>query len=231
MAKEKKPFIIGIPIYEGVDLMDVVAPYEMFNWMGVKWQESKVEERKLEVYLVAEKRDKVCAQFGLQLTPHKTFAEVPKLDLLWVPGGNPDELQKRMRDKTFLDFLKVWSKDAMYVSSVCEGAMLLASAGLLDGYEATTHWMFIPCLKEFPKIKVAAGYPRYVVDRNRVTGGGISSGLDEALKLIWLISGLDIAKEVQLITQYFPEPPVTGDIPDPYDCPIKSLNPSRKAQP
>ncbi len=90
--------------------------------------------------------------------------------------------------------------------------MLLASAGLLDGYEATTHWAFIPCLKKFPKISVAEGYPRFVVDRNRVTGGGISSGLDEALELVARISSYEIAEQVQLVTQYFPRPPINGRI-------------------
>lgn len=75
-------------------------------------------------------------------------------------------------------------KKARFVTSVCEGALLLAAAGLLDGYEATTHWAFIPCLKEFPTVKVVEGNPRFVVDRNRVTGGGISSGLEN----FWSIS-------------------------------------------
>ena len=218
MAEQSRPFIIGIPVYKGVDLMDVAAPYEMFNWMGKKWPEKKVE-----VFLVAEKRDTITAQFGLQLIPQKTFAEVPKLDVIWVPGGDQDELEKKMSDNTFLDFLTTRSECALYVTSVCEGALLLASAGLLDGYNATSHWAFIPCLKQFPKIKVADGYPRYVVDRNRVTGGGISSGLDEALVLVELISSTDIGKEVQLITQYFPEPPFTGDIRGLDKCPISIL--------
>ena len=69
---------------------------------------------------------------------------------------------------------------------MCEGAILLAASGLLDGYLMTTHWAFIPCLTKFPKVKVAQGFPRFVLDRNRLTGGGISSGLDEAFKLVEL---------------------------------------------
>jgi hypothetical protein len=74
----------------------------------------------------------------------------------------------------------------------CEPFHTSSSAGELnrDGYEATTHWAFVRCLTErFPKVKVVAGHPRYCLDRNRLTGGGISSGLDEALELIQLLKG------------------------------------------
>jgi transcriptional regulator GlxA family with amidase domain len=98
---------------------------------------------------------------------------------------------------------------------------LLAAAGLLDGYEATTHWAFIPCLKQFPKIKVVEGYPRFVLDRNRLTGGGISSGLDEALKLVELLAGYETAQRVQRTTQYYPAPPVASALTPVDACPIK----------
>src|SRR5467141_1111725 len=112
------------------------------------------------------------------------------------------------------------SAGARYVTSVCEGALLLAAAGLLDGFEATTHWAFIPCLKKHPAIKVAEGHPRFVVDRNRVTGGGISSGLDEAFKLVELLSDYATAQKVQQTTQYYPRPPVSGTLPNATGCPL-----------
>lgn len=107
-----------------------------------------------------------------------------------MPGGDPSALKLLMsgRNRAYIDFLVKQAKNAHFVCSVCEGALLLAVAGLLDGFEATTHWSFVPCLKQFPKIKVAEGHPRFVVDGNRVTGGGISSGLDEAFKLVELIA-------------------------------------------
>jgi cyclohexyl-isocyanide hydratase len=220
MAQVPPPFNIAIPVYEGVDLMDVAAPYEMFNWMGFYWKERAVAVELLE----AEGRP-VRTRDGLLLTPDKSFGEYRRRglqsQLIWVPGGDSPKLQEMMRDARYLDFLRGQSAGASWVTSVCEGAMLLASAGLLDGYKATTHWAFIPCLKSFPAIKVADGHPRFVVDGNRVTGGGISSGLDEALELISLASSREIAKQVQLVTQYFPKPPVHGDIPDGGKCPIK----------
>ena len=96
--------------------------------------------------------------------------------------------------------------------------MLLAAAGLLDGYEATTHWAFIACLKRFKGVTVVEGHPRYHLDRDRLTGGGISSGLDESLRLIELLNGTAAAEQVQLMTQYYPSPPVGSAIPDTNDC-------------
>ncbi len=226
MTQAPQPFHIAIPVYEGVDLMDVAAPCEMFSWMGTYWK-----ERKVSVSLVEAQGRAVKTRDGLLLTPDKSFDDYGRdriqAQLIWVPGGDPTKLQEMMRDKCYLNFLRDQSAAASFVTSVCEGALLLARAGLLDGYNATTHWAFIPCLKSFPKIKVADGYPRFVVDRNRVTGGGISSGLDEALELITLISGRAVAKQVQTVTQYFPKPPVHGKIPGSDKCPIRIARASK----
>ncbi len=84
--------------------------------------------------------------------------------------------------------------------------MLLAAAGRLDGFEVTTHWAFIPCLKRYPKVKVVDGLPRFHL--SGITGGGVSAGLDEALHLIELLTSREVAEGVQAVTQYFPDPPV-----------------------
>jgi transcriptional regulator GlxA family with amidase domain len=213
--------IIGIPIYEKVDLLDVAAPYEMFNLM--KQFTPKV---KTQVYLVAQKSKSLSTRDGLVMKPQKTFAEIRQLDVLWVPGGDPTALKKLMTDpkRTYLNFLIRQARKAKIVASVCEGAMLLAAAGLLDGYNVTTHWAFVPCLKEhFKQVNVVDDHPRFVVDRNRVTGGGISSGLDEALKLVEMLSSTAIAQLVQQFTQYYPVPPVTSEIPQAKTCPLDQV--------
>lgn len=126
-------------------------------------------------------------------------------------------------DGKMLAFLRQQSHGARYVASVCEGALLLAAAGLLDGYQVTTHWAFIPCLRQhFPKVKVVDGHPRFHLDRNRLTGGGISSGLDEALELVRLLRGEQVAQSVQQTTQYYPEPPISSEIPAAVGCPLDS---------
>jgi cyclohexyl-isocyanide hydratase len=209
--------IIGIPIYQKVDLLDVAAPAEIFDSM-----KANAPQLKVEVWLIAADDRDVVTRAGVILKPDKCFHEVPHVDVLWVPGGDVSALKKLMHDpkRTYLDFLITRAANAKYVTSVCEGALLLAQAGLLDGYLATTHWAFIPCLKKFKAVSVAEGYPRFVVDRNRVTGGGISSGLDEALKMVELLAGYDVAQQVQQFTQYYPAPPVASTIPPPGGCPL-----------
>ena len=99
-------------------------------------------------------------------------------------------------------------------------------AGLLDNHKAT-HWAFVPCLQKFTAITVDTSHKRFLVSQtqnppeNRLTGGGISSGLDEALQLISILFGEGAAEEVQVTTEYFPEPPVMGVIPGTTECPIK----------
>ena len=213
---------IGIPVYDHVDMLDVTGPFEMFGWAG------------FEIDLLAEKPGmKRFRGNGFAFEVTKGFADARKYDALWVPGGDPKALAKIIDDpkRRYLDFLIKQAKRTPMVCSVCEGAMLLAAAGLLDGYNATTHWAFIPCFAErFPKVIVAEGNPRFVLDRNRLTGGGISSGLDEALMLIQLLKGTVAAQQVQQTTQYYPSPPVSSAIPPaPASCPIPQPKGSKQA--
>jgi transcriptional regulator GlxA family with amidase domain len=202
--------LIGMPAYDAVDMLDVAGPFEMFSWAG------------LAVELVAEKSGPLNFRDGFSFNVDKTFGEAGAWDVLWVPGGDQAALVKLMSDprRTYLDFLIRQSEHVKYVASVCDGALLLAAAGLLDGYTVTTHWAFVPCLKGHSKVRVADGYPRYCLDRNRLTGGGISPGLDEALMLVQLLMGTQAAQAVQCNTQYYPCPPVTSEITPATECPL-----------
>lgn len=197
--------IIGIPVYDKVDMLDVTGPYEMFDWAGY------------EIDLLAEHKGmKRFRSKGFCFDVTKSFADARAYDAIWVPGGDIEALACIIDDpkRTYLDFLVAQAARTKMVCSVCEGAMLLAAAGLLDQYYATTHWAFMPCFAErFPKVLVADGHPRFVLDRDRLTGGGISSGLDEALMLIQLLEGTVAAQKVQQSVQYYPDPPVSSAIP------------------
>jgi transcriptional regulator GlxA family with amidase domain len=203
--------IVGIPVYDNCDILDVTGPYEMLSWGG------------LDVELVTQNPGLVKSGKGFTFEVTTGFAQAANYDALWVPGGEPDALARLMGDpsRTYLDFLIQKATRATYVCSVCDGTLLLAAAGLLDGYEATTHWAFIRCLTDrFPRVKVVEGHPRFHLDRNRLTGGGVSSGLDEALKLIELLQGTAAAQEAQRMTQYYPCPPVASVIPPAGPCSV-----------
>ena len=213
-------FDIVMPIYEGVDLMDVAGPHEFFSWLVGNWKAKNVT-----ITLVAETSAPVKSRDNFVLTPNQTFDYYKENNLqanmIWTPGGDPKALHVLMQPGTpYLNFLNQQAEHADWVCSVCEGALLLAAAGLLNGYNATTHWYFIPCLEEFKEITVAPGFPRFIRDRNRMTGGGISSGLDESLELIRIIAGTDMAEQVQQTTQYYPEPPVNSTIPGSTTCSV-----------
>jgi cyclohexyl-isocyanide hydratase len=200
---------IGIPVYDGVDMLDVTGPFEMFDWAG------------FQVDLLAETKGPVRFRSkGFTFLVEKDFSEARDYDAIWIPGGDIDALSRIIDapNGPYLSFLLAQSArpSVKYMCSVCEGAMLFAASGLLDDHEATTHWAFIPCFAErFPKVKVAPGLPRFVLDRNRLTGGGISAGLDEALKLIELLHDKRAAEMVQQQTQYYPDPPVSSEAPSP----------------
>jgi cyclohexyl-isocyanide hydratase len=203
---------IVMPVYDEVDMLDVSGPHEMFRWVG-----------EIDVDLVAEQPGTVQFNGGFPFHVSKGLDSVTPCDALWVPGGSPVTLSRIIHDpeQTYLRFLVRQAAVSRYVCSVCEGALLLAAAGLLDGHTVTTHWAFIPYLmKNFPRVDVAPGHPRFQLDRDRLTGGGVSSGLDEALKLIELLTDTATAQAVQQTTQYYPDPPVTSELPNTITSPM-----------
>ncbi|HUN40452.1 MAG TPA: DJ-1/PfpI family protein [Acetobacteraceae bacterium] len=213
---------IVIPVYDKVDMLDVCGPSEMFSWPTLP---GPPEKPMFQIDLVAEKPGDV--QFRSPGFVFKVAAGLDSpapADALWVPGGDPDSLARIIAEgekSAYLKFLKLQAAQSKWICSVCEGALLLAAAGLLDGYLATTHWAFIPYLMAYhPAVQIADGHPRFVIDRDRLTGGGISSGLDEALKLIELLSGRETAISVQQTTQYYPEPPIASEIPNVITAPM-----------
>ncbi|HEU0051886.1 MAG TPA: DJ-1/PfpI family protein [Longimicrobium sp.] len=201
-----RSILIGIPLFEGFDMLDVAGPHEIFSWMKMAWPGSTVT-----VELIADATP-VKSNNGMRLLPdHVGFESYGKqLDVLFVPGSAGGIVDGVIANQPrFLAFLKKQAPGAQWVSSVCTGAFLLAASGLLDDRQATTYWGSIADLQQrFPKVRVVNGYPRYTVDRNVVTGGGLSSGLDETLKLVSLIAGDEnVGKRVQLMVQYNPHPP------------------------
>jgi cyclohexyl-isocyanide hydratase len=141
------------------------------------------------------------------LTPDMDFSHCPPLDILCVPGGAG--VNALLEDAEVLDFLRRQAAGARFVTSVCTGSLILAAAGLLQGYRAGCHWAWGYLLPLFGTEFVEQ---RTVFDRNRVTAGGVTSGIDFAFRLIEHKFGRDVAEAIQLSIEYDPEP-VAGGTP------------------
>jgi len=157
------------------------------------------------IQLVAASRDPVTSETGLSILPTATFAEVPAVDLLFVPGGWGQIAAGD--DAATAAWLRQVGATARWVTSACTGALLLGIAGLLDGYRATTHWAFHDLLPLVGAIPVAE---RVVVDRNRITGGGVTAGIDAALRIAATVAGEVTAAQIALQLEYDPAPQRAG---------------------
>jgi cyclohexyl-isocyanide hydratase len=185
------PFRVGFLVFPGLTQLDLTGPHEAF---------SRVPGAELRLYWKV--RKPVHAACGLALTPTHRFGDDGALDLLCVPGG-PGQIAL-MTDPRVLDWLRATAARATWVTSVCTGALVLAAAGLLDGYRATTHWS---ALEDLESLGATPRRARVVVDRNRITGAGVTSGLDFALHVIGALFGEARAREIQLRMEYDPAPP------------------------
>jgi cyclohexyl-isocyanide hydratase len=158
---------------------------------------------------VAERLEPVPSDSGIALIPTTTYEQCPKdLDVLFVPGGMGTA--DAMEDVKLLAFLRSRAATARYVTSVCSGSLILAAAGLLQGYRATTHWTSLDVLAAFG---VSAEAARVVHDRNRLTGGGVTAGIDFGLVLLAELRGEPIARLTQLAMEYDPQPPFDAGTP------------------
>jgi cyclohexyl-isocyanide hydratase len=153
--------------------------------------------------------DPVPTDAGFSIMPTATFAGAPSPDIICVPGGVG--VADVMNEAEAMAWLRSAGAHAQWVTSVCTGALILGAAGLLRGYRATTHWAWHHHLTRFGAEPVHA---RTVVDRNRVTGGGVTAGIDFALTLMAQVAGQDYAKAVQLGMEYDPDPPFDCGTPD-----------------
>jgi cyclohexyl-isocyanide hydratase len=160
------------------------------------------------VHLVAASREPVRSEWGLVIVPDATFDDAPPLDVLCVPGGW--SVNACLTDETLLAFLRARGERARYVTSVCSGALLLGAAGLLRGYRATTHWLSLDLLRLFGAEPVEA---RVVRDRNRVTGAGVTAGMDFGLALAAELFDASVAQRIQLAIEYDPAPPFDSGSP------------------
>ena len=197
---------VGVLIFDGVELLDFAGPFEVFSrtrlMPGMDSRRSN-ESAPFHVFTVAKAADSVTATGELRIFPHYSFAHVPKVDLLVVPGGIGT--RALLSDQATLDWIRVTAATAKKVTSVCTGALLLAQAGLLDRRRATTHWGALDLLQQISDsrqagISVQDGV-RFV-DDGVITSAGVSAGIDMALHVVHQICGSSVAAETAHYMEY-----------------------------
>lgn len=190
--------IIGLVFYPGMTSLDMIGPHQVFSALpGV------------ELHRIWKTLDPITTDDGLVILPDTTFENCPPLDVICVGGG----LEQRtvVDDPEVLEFFRNQGSTAKFVTSVCGGSEFLAKAGLLEGYRAATHWGM---REQLTKLGVEVGTDRVVIDRNRITGGGVTAGIDFGLTIASILYGEEIAKIVQLLIEYNPAPPFDVGSPE-----------------
>lgn len=182
---------LGFLLYPGLTQLDLTGPFEVLSRLPGAT-----------VHLVWKTPGVVTSDTGLGLVATRGFDDCPPLDLVFVPGGGGQIAL--MQDDDVLDWVAARGAEARWVTSVCTGALVLGAAGLLHGYRAATHWGFQPLLALFGATPVSE---RVVVDRNRITAGGVTAGIDFGLRVVAEVAGEEVAKTIQLYLEYDPAPP------------------------
>ncbi|MFF2774497.1 DJ-1/PfpI family protein [Streptomyces sp. NPDC058052] len=189
---------IAILLFEGFTSLDAVGPYEILSRLPGA-----------ETVFVAKEAGPVRNDQGsLALSADKSLADVPRPDIVLVPGG--PETRKAAHDPEIQEWLRTADATSTWTTSVCTGSLLLAAAGLLSGRRATTHWLAFDELRE---LGVEPTGERVVFDGKYVTAAGVSSGIDMGLHLLGRIAGDEAAMTVQLLTEYDPQPPYDAGSP------------------
>jgi cyclohexyl-isocyanide hydratase len=192
------PLQIGLLVFPKVTQLDLTGPAQVFAFVpGAR------------VHLIWKRIEPVQSESVLVLTPTTTFADCPQLDIICVPGG--DGADDLLDDEEVLSFLRKQAEGAKFVTSVCTGSLLLGAAGLLKGYRAATHWTAMEFLESFGAEPTRT---RVCIDRNRITGGGVTAGIDFALTLVSKLLDEKTAQMIQLGLEYNPAPPFNAGSPD-----------------
>lgn len=194
-----KQLQIGFLVYPGVIQLDVTAAYQVLAFPP-----------HIQVHLLWKTLTPINSNEGLVLMPTTTLKACPPLDVICVPGGGIGQIEV-MKDGEVVAFLKLQAETAQYISSVCTGSMILAAAKLLQGYNATCHWAF---REQLALLGVNVLPQRIVIDRNRITAAGVTSGIDLGLTLVSLLCGETMAKMAQLMLEYDPQPPFQAGTPE-----------------
>jgi transcriptional regulator GlxA family with amidase domain len=191
--------LVAYLLYDRFTALDITGPHEVLNSLP-----------DAESVFVAERAGPIRNETGsLALVADRALAEVPRPDIVVVPGGFGTRVL--LEHRPLLDWLRAAHETNTWTTSVCTGALLLAAAGLLDGLPAATHWLARDTLASLGARPVAE---RDVRHGKIVTAAGVSAGIDMALELVALMRGPETAQAIQLGIEYDPQPPFDSGSPE-----------------
>lgn len=200
---------VGILIFDDVEELDFVGPWEVFQ-MANEVARYFGENEPLHNRLISPDGQDITAVKGMRVGAHASMDDVDALDVLLVPGGQGTRAV--IQDASIMDWIGRVAPGCEWVTSVCTGAFVLSKAGLLDGKRATTHW---DNFDEFRKLGLSGELVkdvRYVRDGNVVTSAGVSAGIDMSLWLVGQWSTPLRSRQVAKAMQYDPVPPYAAEI-------------------
>ncbi|BAY78048.1 ThiJ family protein [Nostoc linckia NIES-25] len=183
-------YVVGLVFYPGMTALDIIGPQTVFSSLPG-----------IQIHRIWKTLDPIHTDDGMKIVPDTTFETCPPLDVICVGGGLKQAAV--VDDPQVLEFFQKQGSTAKFVTSVCSGSEFLAKAGLLQGYRAATHWLF---RQQLAKLGVEVATERVVVDRNRITGGGVTAGIDFGLAIAEVLCGQEAAKIAQLLMEYDPAP-------------------------
>jgi transcriptional regulator GlxA family with amidase domain len=197
---KKIPLIVGILIFDDVEILDVAGPFEVFAVTRLNAEQRLQQSSPFKVYLISETNKQITAIGGLRLTPDVTISECPELDLLVVPGGWGT--RKESKNKILVKWIGNQFSNNRLIASVCTGSSLLGKAGLLDGRDATTHWRAFDFLEESaPKARILKNV-RFTLTEPIFTSAGVSAGIDLALRIVSHVFGTEVGQATARQMEY-----------------------------
>ena len=194
------PIIVGIIIFDQVEVLDVAGPFEVFSVARLNEERRYVEPSPFKVLLLGKKQEQVLAVGGLRLIPDVTIDNCPELDLLIVPGGLGTRIE--IDDIKFLNSIADRVARTKLTASVCTGSSLLGKAGLLGGREATTHWRAFDFLRKASPEAIIRTDVRFTLVEPIFTSAGVSAGIDLALRIVSHFFGTEIGMATALHMEY-----------------------------
>jgi len=192
--KQSEVRTVAILVFNGMDIQDFAGPADVFSYAGLVEGKATFKQ-----FAVAKSMEPITSQGFVKIVPNYTLADCPKPDILVIPGGNVSAV---LKDEVTMKWIKDVGRESEHVLSVCTGALVLQSAGFLDGIKATTHWGSITRLREQAPSTTVLENVRYVDNGRIVTSAGVSAGIDMSLHVVAKLLGFDLAQKTARRMEY-----------------------------